>query len=148
MRDKGSHFPDVESKRNTTTVQRKNHGGLGRERFQRLISRQLEKGCDRNGGCCSAWLFPFALHEHTHAHTENFGVWVPDEVEGKAPLPLWGSDVSLLQALRFPSVEMGDPRLKSIFKLPSTSAVVTLEFGECGDRDTASTVWLLRVLYW
>lgn len=94
-------------------------------------------------GCCSAWLFPFAMHKHAHAHTD-FGVgyqlgWRENPIALVGVTPA-GSELS--------SVETGESQvvsgLKSTFNFPSTSAVA-LEFG---DGDSASAVWLLPVLCW
>lgn len=119
----------------------KNHGGLGRERFQRLISRQLEKGCDWNGAAALLGCFPLPCTS-THTHTQILGLGTSWD-GGKTPLrgvtPA-GSELS--------SVETGGSQvvsgLKSTFNFPSTSAVA-LEFG---DGDSASAVWLLPVLCW
>lgn len=117
----------------------KNHGGSGRERFQRLISKQLEKGARLERGLLLCLAVPLC---HAQARTRRFlGVWVPNEVGGKTPLPLWGSDVSFLQALRLPRVGTGGSRVasrfKPTFKFASTSAVVALKLwvcAGCGDR--------------
>lgn len=77
MRDKGNHFPDVESKRNTTTVQQKS--GRVRERETPEIDLEAIRGGSVIGmGLLLCWAPSLALHKLTHAQTQNFGVWGAD----------------------------------------------------------------------
>lgn len=66
-----SHFPDVESKRNTTTVQQKSLRVRERERFKRLIFKQLEKGMRLERGLLLSFavvLSHTGAHKRTHTH--------------------------------------------------------------------------------
>lgn len=136
MRDKGSHFPDVESKRNTTTVQQKSRRVRERE-IPKIDLEAIREGGEVGKGGLLLCLAVSLCHAHADAGFWGFGYQM--RCREKPHCPCGGSDVSFLQALRLPSVETGwgsqvASGLKSALKFPSTSAVVALKFWGRGER--------------
>lgn len=72
MRDKGSHFPDVESKRNTTTVQQKSQRVRERE-IPKIDLEAIREGSVIGAGAAALLgCFPLPCTS-THTHTQILG---------------------------------------------------------------------------
>lgn len=72
MRDKGSHFPDVESKRNTTTVQQKSWRVREREIPKIDLEAIREGSMIGTGAAALLGCFPLPCTS-THTHTQVLG---------------------------------------------------------------------------
>lgn len=107
MRDKGSHFPDVESKRNTTTVQQKS--GRVRERETPKIDLEaIRAGSVIGTGlllCLAPSLCPAQAHRRTHTHRLlGLGSRLGG---GKNPIALVGLSCVIPVGSELPRVEVG-----------------------------------------